>query len=128
MHISFNRATPPRNWYRAIWEWVRVRLLRKAPRYARIVSREGTVLTVTALPVYAASGEPIYPASKVNWYKEVYCKVDGTTVKIPPFEVPSVVPDQSKGIAGLMENAAAEQDMVGRVYGADPDWPEVIGE
>lgn len=123
MHISFNRATPPRNWYRAVWEWVRVKLLRKAPRYARIVSREGTVLTVTALPSGMVMGDAVYgiDGNGQRWSKAIACEIDGTTVKIPSFEVPSVVPDQSKGIAGLMENAAAEQDMVGRVYGADPD-------
>jgi len=59
-HISFDRATPPRTWYRAIWEWVRVKLLRKAPRYARVLSVKRGVMTVSHLPSGMVTNDPVF--------------------------------------------------------------------
>lgn len=109
-HIAFDRATPPRTWYRAIWEWVRVKLLRKAPRYARVLSVKQGVMTVDRLPAGMAMADPVFgePLHRANQARSNWSQ----------WVLSSPAPKMTRPVFGVPESEPVH----------DPDWPEVIGE
>jgi hypothetical protein len=80
-YLKFNEALPNLTFWRRVWEWLRVRVFRKQPRYSRVIEKQGSLLTVDRLPSNVVNGGACWSADE--WpTREDFSKI--THVQIRP--------------------------------------------